>query len=84
MELGVRSGMVRSVYSCKSGLNAFKENYKLATRDNNPTGILQEPNVQIFREVSFIKSLSHDDKKIWLERKGKTVSTSIDEALVEG
>lgn len=84
MQLGVMTGMVRSVHSCKSGLNAFKEQYKLATRDNDPTGILREPDVRNFRKVSYIKSLSHDDKKKWLERKGKSVSASIDEALVEG
>lgn len=84
MKLGVMAGMVRSEHSCKSGLNAFKEHYKLTTKDNNPTGILQEPGVQIFREASYIKSLSRNDRTKWLERKGKSVSASIDEALVEG
>lgn len=84
MRLGVKSGMVRSVYNCKSGLNAFKQHFKKTTKDNNPNDILEEPHVKRYREELYIEALSDDDTREWLRMKGKTVSASIDEALVEG
>ncbi len=84
MEMGVKAGMVRSIYNCKSGLDAFKVPFKKTTKDNNPKDILKERFVLHFREESYTKALSDEDRIEWLKMKGKNVFTSIDEALVEG
>lgn len=84
MQLGVKTGMVRSVETCKAGLNAFKSRYKEATKDENPENILEEMFARGFRHESYIQDLSLEARTQWLETKGKTVSASIDEALVEG
>ena len=85
MEMGVKAGMVRSVYSCKSGLDAFKAHYIKTARKNNPEDILKEEVfLKNFRKDFFIMNLSNEDRMQWLRMKGKEVSASIEEALVEG
>ena len=85
MEMGVKAGMVRSVYSCKSGLDAFKTHYIKTARKNNPEDILKEQVfLKNFRKELFIMHLSKEDRMQWLRMKGKDMSASIEEALVEG
>ena len=84
MGQGVQAGMVRSIYNCKSGLEAFKQKFRRTTKNNNPTAILEEPYLEAFLDESYIDHLSEKDKMDWWQRKGKHVSVSIEEALVEG
>jgi hypothetical protein len=84
MDLGVKAGMVRSVYNCKSGLDAFKEMYEKIAKENKPEDILKEGFLAHFSKDLFTRSLSNEDRLQWMKMKGKEVSASIDEALVEG
>ncbi|XP_028402716.1 uncharacterized protein LOC114525533 [Dendronephthya gigantea] len=84
VQLGVKTGMVRSAFNCKAGLDAFKARYKEITKENDPKGILDESFVVGFRHGLYIKDLSDEDHEEWMKMKGKSISASIDEALVEG
>ena len=84
MKSGVKAGMVRSYSSCRSGLNAFKYEFNAISRHNNPKDVLKEWCVQDFVKSSYIKNISIADRQNWAKSKGKDISTSITDALIEG
>ena len=84
MKSGVMAGMVRSHSSCRSGLNAFKHRFNAISRHNNPKDVLNEWCVRHFLKSSYIKNISIADRQNWAKLKGKDISTSITDALIEG
>lgn len=84
MKLGVKSGMVRSILGCQTGLNSFKMRFRVLTKHDNPRDILREKFVQSIRSNDFIEQLFPEARTKWLKDKGKHISESIDIALVEG
>ena len=84
MKSGVKAGMVRSEFSCRSGLDAFESRFKKISKQNNPKDVLKELFVKDYLKASFIKNISKADRENWLKSKGKDISASISDALVEG
>ena len=84
MQLGVKTGMVRSVHNCKSGIDAFKEDFSKIARDNDPNDVLSEWFVKLYLRADFSKSLSKGDRDEWMDKYKKSFEQSVNDSLVEG
>ena len=84
IKLGVKVGMVRSVFVCRSGLNALKEEFKKIAKRNDPKDVVRESFVEKLRNETFLKEISKSEQLTWLAKKRKNMSQSLDEALIEG
>ncbi|XP_031556875.1 uncharacterized protein LOC116293574 [Actinia tenebrosa] len=84
MELGVRTGMVRSVVDCKSSVYAFKNNYGNMAIKNDSSAIFEESYARVFLETSFLSRLEEGVEQSWVASKGLSVQDSLRRALVSG
>ena len=84
MQLGVKTGMVRSKSNCISGIDAFKQKFPKISGDNDPNAVLSEWFVQVYIGAEFNKSLSKEDRDKWLARYNKTFMQSVKDNLIEG
>jgi hypothetical protein len=84
MQLGVRTGMVRSKFNCISGIDAFKQEFPKISRDNDPNAVLSEWFVQRYIKAEFIKSLPKEDRDKWVAKYKKTFMQSVSDSLIEG
>ena len=85
VQLGVKSGMVRTVIDCQAGVDALKEKYRQLSLANNTEGVLKEWFAKGYLDAQYLQQLTSgvDDK--WTEdHKGKNVNASLKEALKEG
>ena len=85
LELGVKTGMVRALEDCKSGLNAFKEKYPQIAISDKPSGVFQEWYTKRYRSPYFLRSLNKEVEGQWKAfSNGKTVNESLYIALEKG
>ena len=84
MQLGIRTGMVRSKFNCIAGINAFKQYYKKISSDNNPNEVLSEWFVEHYITAEFSKDLSAEDRRKWIKKYRKTFMQSVNDSLIEG
>lgn len=85
VQLGVKSGMVRTVVDCQAGVDALKEKYRQLSLANKAEGVLKEWFAKSYLEAKYLVNLSKgvDDK--WAkDHSGKNVNVSLKEALKEG
>ena len=83
--MGVKAGYVRAKIDCRSGLDAFKANYKLIASKRSASEVLNEWFSKNFLDANMVpKLLSAAVKDAWLKEKGKSVSQSLKDALVSG
>ena len=76
--------MVRSKFTCQSGLDAFKQEFKEISKQNNPNDVLKEWFVKIYIQEDFTNKIPAADQQTWFKKNKKSTSSSISEALVEG
>ena len=84
MQLGVKTGMVRSKFNCISGNDAFKQSFKKIAGENNPADVLNEWFVQYYIRAEFTKSFSKEDQDKWIAKYNKTFEQSVNDSLIEG
>ena len=84
LKTGIRAGMVRSIFTCKSGLDAFKQEFKEVSKENNPEDILKEWFVKNYINEAFLKNVSKADREAWSKKHHKDIETSINETLIKG
>ncbi|KAL9959511.1 hypothetical protein ACROYT_G032838 [Oculina patagonica] len=82
LKLGVATGMVRSVESCKAGIHATKRNYyEIAV--HNETGILNEAVAKTILAKSFTAKITSKMNNTWYETRGESVHTSLKRFLLD-
>ncbi|XP_046857657.1 uncharacterized protein LOC124451071 isoform X1 [Xenia sp. Carnegie-2017] len=84
MQLGVRTGMVRSKFNCIAGINAFKQIFKKISSKNNASEVVNEWFVDVYTKEKFIKNLSTKDREKWMVTYKKNFTQSVKESLIEG
>ena len=84
MQLGVKTGMVRSRFNCISGIDAFKQEFKKISSDNDPSEVLREWFVQRYIKAEFSNSLSKEDKDKWENKYNESFMQSVNDSLIEG
>lgn len=84
MQLGVKTGMVRSKFNCKSGIDAFKQSFKKISSENNPREVLSEWFVKYYIEAEFTKNLTDAHRSEWKKKYEKSFEQSVNDSLVEG
>ena len=84
MQLGVKTGMVRSRFNCISGIDAFKQEFKKISSENDPNDVLNEWFVQHYLKAEFSKNLSSEDRGAWMKKYGKSFKQSVNDTLIEG
>ena len=83
MQLGVKTGMVRSRYNCKSGIDAFKQEFKKISSKNDSKEVLNEWFVRHYIKAEFSKNLSTEDSDRWFTKYNKTFMQSVNDSLIE-
>ncbi|XP_032218034.2 uncharacterized protein LOC5517661 [Nematostella vectensis] len=81
IKLGVKSGMVRSVEECETGLNAFKGTFPMIAQ-HNETGILKESFLKVALQPEYLNSLSNETIEILKSQTGKDVPQIVKDTLV--
>ena len=76
--------MVRSIEDCRSGVDALKEQFKHLTKANESESVLDEWYTEPFLDEEFLHYVPEKDLQLWVRNHKKTISISIEEALVEG
>ena len=76
--------MVRSIEDCRSGVDALKEQLKHLTQANDSESVLDEWYTEPFLDEEFLHYVPQKDLQLWVRNHKKTISISIEEALVEG
>lgn len=85
VELGVKSGMIRTVIDCQAGVDALKESYRQLSLAGKADGILSEWFAKGYLKTSYLSKLGSGVDEEWTEKNnGKNVNASIVEALKEG
>lgn len=84
MELGVKTGMVRSKFNCIAGLDAFKQNFKKISSEMNATDVLKEWFVKRYLKEDFAKNVSQSDRDNWMRKYKKSFNESVRDSLVKG
>ncbi|XP_046857376.1 uncharacterized protein LOC124450775 isoform X2 [Xenia sp. Carnegie-2017] len=84
MQLGVRTGMVRSKFNCIAGINAFKQIFKKISSKNNASEVVNEWFVDVYTKEKFIENLSTTDREKWMVTYKKDFTQSVKESLIEG
>ncbi|XP_068748355.1 uncharacterized protein [Montipora capricornis] len=85
VELGVKSGMVRTVIDCQAGVDALKESYRQLSLAGNSEGILREWFAKGYLNPLYLLHLDDGVDVEWRKQHhGKSVNMSIQEALKEG
>ena len=84
IELGVKTGMVRTIEDCKSGVDALKEEYTRLTTTNKSESVLDEWYTESFQDDNFLDYVPAKDLQLWIKKHKKTALSSVKEALVEG
>lgn len=85
VQLGVKSGMVRTVIDCQAGVDALKEKYRNLSLANNAEGVLKEWFAKSYLNADYLGKLSKGVDNKWTEdHNGKSVVASLKEALKEG
>ena len=84
IDLGVKTGMVRSIEDCKSGVDALKEESTELAKTNKSESILDEWYTSSFLDGEFLDYVPEKDLQLWIKNNGKTALSSIKEALIEG
>lgn len=85
VQLGVKSGMVRTVIDCQAGVDALKEKYRNLSLANSAEGVLTEWFAKRYLNANYLVNLSKgvDDK--WTKHhNGKNANASLKEALKKG
>ena len=83
--MGVKAGYVRAKIDCKSGLDAFKANYKLIASKRSASEVLNEWFAKYYLSADWVQKLLNDSvKSAWQTEKGKSVDKSLRDALVTG
>ena len=76
--------MVRSKFNCIAGIDAFKQNFKKISIDNDPNEVLSEWFVEHYITAEFSKNLSSEDRVKWMKKYSKTFMQSVNDSLIEG
>lgn len=85
VQLGVKSGMIRTVIDCLAGVNALKEKYRELSLANNAEGVLEEWFAKGYLNADYLAKLTKGvDDKWTKDHNGKNVNASLKEALKEG
>ena len=85
MQLGIKTGMVRSIEDCRAGVDAIKsEVSKKMSQTNKSESVLEEWYMLKFQTPAFYDHLSKEDHELWVENKGKNPLESVQEALIKG
>lgn len=85
VELGVKSGMVRTVVDCQAGVDALKESFKQISLAGKSEGIIKEWFASGYLNHLYLSKLAAGVNDQWSENhQGKNVTVSIREALEEG
>ena len=84
MQLGVKTGMVRAKLNCLAGNDAFTQNFKKISSENDPNDVLKEWFVKHYLSKKFTKSLSQEDQNRWIAKYKKFFNESVNESLIEG
>ena len=84
MQLGVRSGMVRSTEDCRSGVDAIKDRFKKLSQANRPEAILKEWYTIMFQTQEYYNNIAVNESELWKKKKTKTPLESVQEALIAG
>lgn len=85
VELGVNSGMVRTVVDCQAGVDALKESYKQISLAGKSEGIIKEWFASGYLDHLYLSKLAAGVNDQWSENhQGKNVTVSIIEALKDG
>lgn len=85
VQLGVKSGMVRTVIDCQAGVDALKEKYRNLSLANSAEGVLTEWFAKSYLNANYLVNLSKGvDDKWTKDHNGKNVNASLKEALKKG
>ncbi|KAM7443428.1 hypothetical protein ABFA07_007884 [Porites harrisoni] len=85
VQLGVKSGMIRTEIDCQAGVDALKESYRQLSLSGEAAGILAEWFAKSYLKTDYLAKLASgvDDK--WTKgHNGENVNASIVKALEEG
>ncbi|KAL9980551.1 hypothetical protein ACROYT_G009153 [Oculina patagonica] len=85
VQLGVKSGMIRTVIDCQAGVDALKESYRQLSLANKSEGVLKEWFAKSYLKEEYLANLADGVNDKWTkDHNGKNVNASLKEALQEG
>ena len=85
VELGVKSGMIRTQIECQAGVDALKESYRQLSLAGKSDGILGEWFAKGYLDSKYLAKLGAEVDDQWTKNhNGNNVNMSIVEALKEG
>ncbi|KAJ7374134.1 hypothetical protein OS493_009471 [Desmophyllum pertusum] len=85
VQLGVKSGMIRTVIDCQAGVDALKESYRQLSLANTSEGVLNERFGKSYLNADYLANLEKGVDEKWAkDHSGKNVNASLKEALQEG
>lgn len=85
VQLGVKSGMIRTVIDCQAGVDALKESYRQLSLSGKSDGILGEWFSKKYLNTKYLSELDKGVDEQWTKNhNGKSVNASVVEALKDG